>query len=236
MIIFVKLLLAHLLGDFLLQPDSWVKNKEQHTHRSIYLYVHILLHGALAWALIGTPNFGWYALLLAISHGIIDVIKLKSQRESTQRSWFLIDQLLHLIVIAAIGLWYNETVIDLAAIPQSIWIVITAIILLSTPTSLLIKTVISIWTPNQNDTKEDLQNAGKYIGILERLFVLCFILAGYFTAIGFLMAAKSIFRFGDLTQAKDRKLTEYVLIGTLLSFGIAILTGLLVQYLLAQSL
>jgi hypothetical protein len=43
----------------------------------------------------------------------------------------------------------------------------------------------------------------------------------------FLLAAKSIFRFGDLKKVKDRKLTEYVLIGTLLSFGIAILVGLI---------
>jgi hypothetical protein len=59
--------------------------------------------------------------------------------------------------------------------------------------------------------------------------VFCFILIGHFEAIGFLLAAKSIFRFGDLKEAKDRKLTEYVLIGTLLSFGVALLIGLLVQ-------
>jgi hypothetical protein len=44
------------------------------------------------------------------------------------------------------------------------------------------------------------------------------------------MAAKSIFRFGDLTKSNDRKLTEYVLIGTLTSFGTAIGTGFLVNY------
>ena len=58
----------------------------------------------------------------------------------------------------------------------------------------------------------------------------CFIITNHFEAIGFLLAAKSIFRFGDLKEAKDRKLTEYVLIGTLLSFGIAILIGLLVEF------
>lgn len=72
--------------------------------------------------------------------------------------------------------------------------------------------------------------------MLERLLICCFILAGHFEAIGFLLAAKSIFRFGDLKEAQDRKLTEYVLIGTLLSFGIAIATGLLVQYGLLQTL
>jgi hypothetical protein len=109
------------------------------------------------------------------------------------------------------------------------WIVLTGIVLLTKPTSIIIKNIISIWTPENKTKDNSLQNAGNYIGILERLFVFCFILIGHFEAIGFLLAAKSIFRFGDLKEAKDRKLTEYVLIGTLLSFGVALLIGLLVQ-------
>ena len=66
-------------------------------------------------------------------------------------------------------------------------------------------------------------------------FVFYFVVSVNFEAIGFLLAAKSIFRFGDLKEAKDRKLTEYVLIGTLLSFGIALLTGILVKYGVLQS-
>ena len=64
--------------------------------------------------------------------------------------------------------------------------------------------------------------------MLERLFVFIFVITGNWEGIGFLLAAKSVFRFGDLKESKDRKLTEYILIGTLLSFGIAIATGMLV--------
>lgn len=67
-----------------------------------------------------------------------------------------------------------------------------------------------------------LLSAGKYIGILQRLFVLGFILLNQWSSIGLLIAAKSVFRFSDLSRAKDRKLTEYILIGTLISFGLAI--------------
>ena len=98
--------------------------------------------------------------------------------------------------------------------------------------SILIKNIISVWTPETKPNDDSLQNAGNYIGILERLLIVCFILTHHFEAIGFLLAAKSIFRFGDLKEAKDRKLTEYVLIGTLLSFGIAIGVGLLLEFLL----
>ena len=235
MIVFVKLLLAHLFGDFLLQPTSWVIHKEKKKHRSVYLYFHTLLHFVLAWALVGEIAFGWYALALAITHGCIDFLKLHFQTQKTKRTWFSVDQILHLIVIVAITLIYNNTPIDNTAFNNSFWIVFTGIILLTKPTSIIIKNIISIWTP-ENKTKDDsLQNAGNYIGILERLFVFCFILTGHFEAIGFLLAAKSIFRFGDLKEAKDRKLTEYVLIGTLLSFGIALLIGLLTQMCLGFS-
>ena len=50
-------------------------------------------------------------------------------------------------------------------------------------------------------------------------------LVGCMEGIGFLLAAKSVFRFGELTKAKEVKITEYVLIGALSSFTIAILTG-----------
>ena len=88
---------------------------------------------------------------------------------------------------------------------------------------------MSNWSKALNESNDaSLNNAGKYIGILERLFVFTFIIAGNWGAIGFLLAAKSVFRFGDLRESKDRKLTEYILIGTLLSFGIAIGTAMLV--------
>jgi hypothetical protein len=55
------------------------------------------------------------------------------------------------------------------------------------------------------------------------------VISGHWEAIGFMLAAKSIFRFGDLKDSKDRKLTEYVLIGTMISFGTAIVIGVIVQ-------
>lgn len=229
MIIFVKLLLAHLIGDFLLQPTSWVEDKEKNKQKSLYLYLHIFLHGAIAWILVGEKDFFWFAILLAVSHGFIDFLKLYFQTKKTKRIWFSIDQILHLLVIVIVTLIYTNTKIELDHLSSQFWIVLTGIVLLTKPTSIIIKNIISIWTPENKTKDNSLQNAGNYIGILERLFVFCFILTGHFEAIGFLLAAKSIFRFGDLKEAKDRKLTEYVLIGTLLSFGVALLIGLLVQ-------
>jgi len=231
MIVFVKLLLAHLLGDFILQPTTWVLDKEQKKYKSPFLYIHVLLHGLLAWLLICDVAFWPYALLLAVVHGAIDLMKLQWQTSKTKRYWFIGDQTLHIFSLVGITLLWNGTDLNTYIIDNRFWIYFTGILLLTTPASLVIKNIISIWTPDEPPVKEaDLQNAGKYIGILERLFVFFFIVTGYFASIGFLMAAKSIFRFGDLTQSKDRKLTEYVLIGTLISFGVAIAVGFLVKY------
>jgi len=92
----------------------------------------------------------------------------------------------------------------------------------------MVKIFISKWTPDTDsgDDVTSLQSAGKYIGILERLLVFTFMIANEWQAVGFLIAAKSVFRFGNLQESKDRKLTEYILIGTLVSFGIAIITGM----------
>ena len=237
MILFIKLLLAHLLADFLLQPNSWIIDKENNKLKSKYLYFHVLLHGILAASLVGEIAFIPYAAVLALIHGIIDSVKLYFQKKKTKRIWFLGDQLMHLISLIVIALAYVKPNFENTTLDPRFWIVITGFVFVTFPTSILIKNGISIWTPESKDKSDDsLQNAGNYIGMLERLLICCFILAGHFEAIGFLLAAKSIFRFGDLKEAQDRKLTEYVLIGTLLSFGIAIATGLLVQYGLLQTL
>jgi len=231
MILFLKLLLAHFLCDFVFQPDSWIRNKEIKKHRSGKLYIHSLLHGILSIILVWEPSFWPYAIAISISHFLIDWLKLIFQKETNQKRWFFIDQALHLLVLGIIvGLW-SGIGFDFSLLhTEKTFLILTGIVFLTLPASIIIKMLISGWTPNTEDKRKDsLQNAGKYIGILERLFVLTFVLSNHWQAIGFILAAKSIFRFGDLTASKERKLTEYVMIGTLLSFGMAVLTGLLIQ-------
>lgn len=78
----------------------------------------------------------------------------------------------------------------------------------------------AISTPKE----EGLPNAGKVIGITERILTLIFMLLGQYEAIGFLLAAKSLLRLKDDAMGKS----EYVLVGTQLSFGMAIVVGTLV--------
>lgn len=225
--VFFKIFLAHLLGDFIFQPDKWVAHKIKNTYKSKYLYLHSILHGLLAWLFVFKPNFWPYVLVIILTHFIIDLLKLVFQTDNTQRVWFFIDQLLHIIVLGLTTWAYlGFGKIGMPQVPAQLWPILIALVFLTTPASIVIKMLISTWTPVVGANDDSLQNAGKYIGILERLLIFTFIVTQHWEGIGFLIAAKSIFRFGDLQESKDRKMTEYILIGTLLSFGLAILVGL----------
>lgn len=226
--LFIKLVLAHFIGDFLLQPASWVKAKEEKKLSAWQLYAHVLVHGAITWVLVWNSSFWKWTLLIMAVHLIIDGLKLVLQQEHTKRIYFYADQVLHLVSLYGIASLYACAWLKPATFNSAnTFLFITCIIFLTTPVSIAIKYFIARWTPHTTDSEdESLENAGKYIGILERLFVFAFFALGHPEGIGFLIAAKSIFRFGDLKEAKSRKLTEYVLIGTLISFGLAILTGI----------
>ncbi|WP_207420542.1 DUF3307 domain-containing protein [Desertivirga brevis] len=231
-LLLIKLLVAHLIGDFFLQPDRWVIEKEARKLKSPKLYYHILIHGILTILFTWNAGFLVPALLIMLFHGIIDGIKLSFQRPDTKRRWFFADQLFHILTIVIVWYTYEHPSIDFSYFKSdTFWILTLALLFLTYPTSIIIKTLIAKWTPNvplpaSNLTGiGSLESAGKYIGILERLLTFLFITTGHYEAVGFLIAAKSIFRFGDLKEGNDLKFTEYVLIGTLLSFGIAILVG-----------
>ncbi|MBV8327407.1 DUF3307 domain-containing protein [Chryseobacterium sp.] len=230
--IFIKLILAHLLGDFVLQPDSWVADKENHKLKSKFLYFHILIHTVLSFVFLWDAALWWVAALVGVSHYMIDAAKLRFQNVKTKKRWFFIDQLLHVLVILGISFYFGEFNFSFLKNQEFLKIIMAAL-LLTTPASIFIKILLSSWTPApdgpNNIQTESLTSAGKYIGILERLLVFTFIMVNHWEGVGFMVAAKSVFRFSDLAQAKQRKLTEYVLIGTLLSFGLAVLTGIIIK-------
>ena len=171
-------------------------------------------------------------LVIFVTHLIIDYIKIRYFNDRLHA--FIIDQILHLLVICILwmgvySIWSEMAeVSDILFASPKWWAILTVYLLILKPTSLLLALFTRQWRePGMNSTS--LQNAGQWIGYLERCLILTFILVGFNEAIGFLLAAKSIFRFGELSKGQEIKTTEYVLIGTLASFTIAILTGLVLR-------
>ena len=224
----LKLLLAHVLGDFFLQPNSWVAEKEKLKLKSGKLYLHIAIHIALIFLIFFSFNVWKVALVIGLGHGLIDAMKLVFQKEKTKRIWFFIDQLLHIILIFGVWKYSHQATIDLGFLHnEKFWLFVLGALFLTSPTAIFIRMIIAKWIPTKSSAS--LQDAGKFIGIIERLLIYLFVCTHHFEAVGFLLAAKSIFRFGDLKEAHDIKLTEYVLIGTLLSFGIALIVAMTVM-------
>lgn len=230
MIFFLKLFLAHLIGDFLLQPTSWVVDKDSKKIKSKYLYLHVLVHFGITMVLLWDISYWGIALLIAIAHYLIDLAKLYATPLFKHANIpFFIDQLLHVLVLYAFafyGTFWEQTLLLAERIDLGL---LVAVVFVSFPAGIIMGKLLEPMAGQIELDHESLPNAGKYIGIIERIFVLIFIVLGKWEAIGLLITAKSVFRFNDLKESNNRKLTEYILIGTLLSFGMAIVTGLIYE-------
>ncbi|MBK8806056.1 MAG: DUF3307 domain-containing protein [Bacteroidales bacterium] len=70
-----RLLIAHILADFVLQPSKWVEHRNTFRLKSKFLYFHVAIVAVLSFLAIGKSDaFGVMAVIL-ISHFIFDAIK-----------------------------------------------------------------------------------------------------------------------------------------------------------------
>lgn len=222
----IKIITAHLLGDFVLQSDKMVDDIHRKKLKSKYLYLHSFIHFLLILIVTGfAKKYILAAFILSIVHLIIDIFtKIFLANKLKSITNLIVDQSLHFISIALFIYSFYPYSLDFKIIfSQKIQLLFLSIICLTFVTSIIIKKTVEFF--NYSIESSGLKDAGKYIGILERLFVFFFVITNFWEGIGFLLAAKSIFRFGDLKEKNDVKLTEYILIGTLLSFGLAIVMG-----------
>lgn len=228
--ILLKLLCAHIFADFVLQTNRICNGKKATGKiRYGYLLLHSLLQAATAYLLIARWDNWIIPAVIFSTHFAIDYIKSSYMKENMTS--FIIDQVVHIAVI--IVLWsclfgrYADwgTVFSGIWDGNKIWIVVTAYTVALKPSSILLSLFIKQWMPHDSKNDDTLPHAGLWIGYLERFLILTFIFTHNFEGIGFLLAAKSIFRFGELNKAKEIKITEYVLIGTLASFAIATAIG-----------
>ncbi len=158
---------------------------------------------------------------------------------------FFADQILHIIVIYIAVLVYGfhagvvPAYLDYFTVTDLLFVL--GFMLCLKPANIVIRvclTPLNLVTPvkkhsvlspqsdekakTEEDLKRGLEKAGRWIGSFERILALLLVLMHQYAAIGFIITAKSILRFSD----KELHKTEYVLVGTLMSFGIAISIGI----------
>lgn len=210
------LLLAHALSDFVLQTN-WMA-----THKRDPLA--ILLHGlaVLLTAAVACGTASPWLLALTAAHLAIDLAKtLATPRISGRGTMpFLLDQAAHLASLFALAPF----------LPANPWpdpapalMALTAGMILATRAGgFAVGLLMEPWAA---EAPPGLPGGGRMIGLLERGLIFVLILTGQSQGIGFLIAAKSVLRFSDTKD--DRRISEYVIIGTLasVSWAIAVAAG-----------
>jgi len=228
--------IAHLLGDFIFQPHIWTIKKRDKALTWYHLW-HALVVFFFSYLLSFDYGFFKSAFLLTLIHFATDVLKSYFQLKYSRKEsfYFFTDQIIHLTSLVLIStIYYFYCGVDFVYdIPLKYIAIAAGFIFCAKPSNILIKNIftsfeIAIPTNTNSDNNKDLPNAGKLIGLMERFLVLALILVGQFSAVGLIIAAKSILRF------RDNKKNEYVLVGTMLSFGIATILGILISLILVN--
>lgn len=222
--VFIRLFLAHIVGDFMCQTDDFCRKKQENGICGLHLYLHSLVIFVLSWIALWRFSSWWLALIIGGVHLLIDAMKRSDNLWS-----FLLDQVVHVIClvivayIAALKIPYLSYDCDVI---NTVCIYTLAFVLNGKPANILIKHLLRVYSvkdPGESDKADECIRSGKLIGNLERWLIMIFMLCEQYEAIGFLIASKSIIRYKD----GDTSRTEYVLAGTLISVFIAVVSGLM---------
>lgn len=223
---FTALLFAHVLADFVLQNRWMAENKR----RAPVLMLHGAIVLATAQAALGRVE-AWEVLALAAAHVAIDA--LKARLWGDRLAALLADQGAHLAAIAALAalrpdLWAGGAWAGTLPLPLLMALAAGAI-LATRAGGFAVGYLMRPW--GDVDLPKGLTNGGKLIGLLERGLIFLLVMVGEPAGIGFLIAAKSVLRFE--TTSKDQRAGEYVIIGTLASFGWALMLAYATRGLMA---
>jgi hypothetical protein len=234
--------LAHLLADFVFQTHTLVRRKQE-GRASAYLW-HGFIHYVCAMLLLGFFMPGTFlsarahSLILALTaaHLLIDFGKIRITRSRLVADGpgaYLADQAVHLGTVAVAG-WFMvpagqkellASLIEQArAMPTRFLCIPVIYILVVFGGGYLIRFMTRSMAEGakaQNSSAQ-LQNAGLYIGWIERFLVVTALFLQSPATIGLILTAKAIARYPEF---KSERFAEYFLIGTLLSIAVAIAGG-----------
>jgi hypothetical protein len=235
----LALCLAHLLVDFPLQTTAMVNEKKR--GKTIAYFKHGIIHYVLGVAIPGiflpglivSPRLYLVVGSLTIAHLVVDWIKSTLQHSDSSLSLAL-DQLVHFVTVV-IAAWFlvrlpplSELISTLTSfryVQNRLLLLIVMYVGVIFAGGYLIRSLTKTLAPEKpqsHDGSQTLQNAGLYIGWLERFLILTAILLRSPATVGLILTAKAIARYPEF---KSERFAEYFLIGTLLSLCIAILAG-----------
>lgn len=241
----ICLVAAHFVGDFILQSDKDASNKL----KPLTLLKHSFIVALLSYVFCGVWIEWRIPLAILTMHGVIDFVKARLKKQGVYS--FLLDQATHIVAISMVAMLiapagatitdgFSLFWVDLFGIGfLKLLIVLSGAIVGVKAGGILIGLAVQPFLDQleKNEEKRSsrgFENGGKVIGQLERSLIFLFILMGQPAGIGFLIAAKSVFRFGEIKDHHHRMEAEYIIIGTLMSFGYGMLVAYATKFFLEQ--
>ncbi|PYU54465.1 MAG: hypothetical protein DMG56_26930 [Acidobacteria bacterium] len=249
---FLAIYLAHLLTDFVFQTDRLVEQKRHGkptaylVHGVIYYLSTVVVAGLVLRGSLLSVRTHLVVAALTFVHLLIDLAKMLAARKypGWGGSWAYVgDQLLHFLTVG-FAAWMLSPVQpfselsapfqEVRAIPNKFLAVPVIYLGVVFGGGYLIRFLIrslaeGLKSHSPDRSSEQLQNAGLYIGWLERFLVVTALLLQSPATVGLILTAKSIARY---PKFKSEGFAEYFLIGTLLSISMALLGGALLAKLI----
>jgi Protein of unknown function (DUF3307) len=247
---FIALLFAHTLADFVFQTNWMVANKRSPPA----LGLHFAVVYATAVLALGSFHYALLVLALVhIAIDVGKVVLTSVWKASHGFAPFMLDQSLHLVTLVALalwlpelwaqglwspgaittgedggllgtGFWAGEVPLPVTHLP-AIMLILAGALLATRAGGFAVGLLMAPFADRlpADVSAESLPGAGRVIGLLERGLIFVLVMLGQPEGVGLLIAAKSILRYGAIKD--DRALSEYVIIGTLASFGWALVTA-----------
>ena len=242
---FLALYLAHLLTDFVFESDRLAGKKRNRIllgyaeHGGIHFFSAALLLGLSCPVLVRSLDFYGVIIGLTFVHLVLDWGKLNLSRLNTKAEGtlaFVTGQIVYGLtvcvaaaLIAKVPLWQiiaglawaqSHAEESLLLLVVYVGVIFAGGYFVRIVTKPLLRGDLGL----AGQSPEELQNAGMYIGWLERFLILTSVLLQSPATVGLILTAKSIARFPEF---KSKRFAEYFLIGTLLSISIGIVGGLI---------
>ena len=243
--------LGHLAADFVFQTGRLVDGKLR--GRSSAYLLHGLIHYLSAILLVGFFIPGAIVALrthlviaaLALVHLLIDFAKVRLTAKRVIAGGagsYLADQFVHLLTVF-LAAWLLSPGVPFTALAGPLqasrnlgnkFLAVPVVYLgVIFGGGYLIRLLTRSLTESVKDEElakvgEQLQNAGLYIGWLERFLILTAMLLQSPAAVGLILTAKAITRYPEF---KSARFAEYVLIGTLLSVSLAFVGAVFLAWL-----
>jgi hypothetical protein len=228
----LRLLIIHSVVSLIFGFANLTNEIKEKKIKSKWLYISSAIYALSIYLISSSWSDLWILPLTFVVH-LFAYLIITTKRGNLMI--FFVGQVLLIFALAAI--WFLLTGNDLSLIfnfianlwnSKKVLSIILGFIVLIWPSGYIIGIATA---PLRQQIKEaaGLEKAGMWIGILERILIYIFVLSDNVMAIAFLVTAKTIFRFGEIKDHSRRKEAEYILIGTLFSFSLALIIAFLIK-------